>query len=94
MHMDPDVPNVASRRPTPRMQPGMVLAIEPMLTLGLHQTVVCEDDWTVISRDGSKGAHWEHTVAVTSKGLWVLTAADGGASDLVPFGIDIAPLAD
>lgn len=90
MHMEPDVPNFARRRPTPKLEVGMALAIEPMLTLGLHQTSVCEDDWTVVSRDGSRGAHWEHTVAITPTGLWVMTAFDGGEAELaardLPFG--------
>lgn len=94
MHMDPDVPNYARRRPTPRLDVGMAIAIEPMLTLGLHQTSVCEDDWTVVSRDGSRGAHWEHTVAITPGGLWVLTAPDGGEAELTARGVPFAPLGD
>lgn len=94
MHMEPDVPNYARRRPTPRLGVGMTICIEPMLTLGLHQTSVCEDDWTVVSRDGSRGAHWEHTIAITPKGLWVLTAPDGGEAELTSRGIEFGPLGD
>lgn len=94
MHMEPDVPNYARRRPTPRLGVGMAICIEPMLTLGLHQTSVCEDDWTVVSRDGSRGAHWEHTVAITPKGLWVLTAPDGGEAELASRGVGFGPLGD
>ena len=61
---------------------GLVLAIEPMVTLGTADTVVLEDDWTVATADGRQAAHWEHTVAVTPDGPWVLTAHDGGAGRL------------
>lgn len=91
MHMEPDVPNFYRLRATPRLSPGMTLAIEPMLTLGFHQTVELDDGWTVVSRDGSRGAHWENTVALTEGGLWVLTEPDGGLAQL---GERCAPLAD
>jgi len=91
MHMEPDVPNWHRRRPTPRLTVGMALAIEPMLTRGLHQTLELDDGWTVISRDGSRGAHWENTVAITERGLWVLTEPDGGEASL---GDRFGPLAD
>lgn len=91
MHMSPDVPNWYRPRPTPRLRPGMAIAIEPMLTIGTHQTLELDDDWTVVSRDGSRGSHWENTVAVTPGGAWVLTEPDGGASLL---GANFAPLAD
>lgn len=94
MHMAPDVPNFYKRGPSPRLTSGMALAIEPMLTLGLHQTSVCEDDWTVVSRDGSRGAHWEHTVAITSRGVWVLTSPDGGEAELAARGVEFGALAD
>ncbi|GAA4904695.1 type I methionyl aminopeptidase [Tessaracoccus lubricantis] len=91
MHMEPDVPNWHRRRPTPRLSVGMALAIEPMLTTGTHQTLELDDDWTVVSRDGSNGSHWENTVAITEKGIWVLTEHDGGAARL---GELFGPLAD
>ena len=91
MHMAPDVPNWYRPRPTARLLPGMALAIEPMLTLGTHHTRELADEWTVVSRDGRRGAHWENTVAITDKGAWVLTEEDGGASRL---GELFAPLGD
>lgn len=91
MHMSPDVPNWYRPRPTPRLRVGMAIAIEPMLTTGTHQTLELDDEWTVVSRDGSRGSHWENTVAVTPGGAWVLTEADGGATRL---GDAFAPLAD
>jgi methionyl aminopeptidase len=78
MHMAPDVPNFGERGRGPRLVEGMAIAIEPMITLGSAETSVLADDWTVVSTEGSPAAHWEHTVAVTSVGPWVLTAEDGG----------------
>ncbi len=91
MHMEPDVPNWYRPRPTPRLRKGMAIAIEPMLTLGSHQTLELDDEWTVVSRDGARGAHWENTVAITPGGAWVLTEPDGGAAGL---GDLFAPLGD
>jgi methionyl aminopeptidase len=54
----------------------MALAIEPMATLGARHVSVLEDDWTVSTDDGSWASHWEHTVAITEEGPWVLTALD------------------
>ena len=84
MHEPPFVPNVAPQGPGKGMalDVGLVLAIEPMVTLGTADTVVLEDDWTVATADGRQAAHWEHTVAVTPDGPWVLTAHDGGAGRL------------
>jgi methionyl aminopeptidase len=58
----------------------MALAIEPMLVLGRPETRVLDDDWTVVTADGTWSAHFEHTVAITADGPWVLTAEDGGAT--------------
>lgn len=80
MHMAPDVPNYHVRGRSPVIEPGTVLAIEPMVTRGTHRTLDLDDGWTVVSRDGSRGAHWENTVALTERGLWVLTEPDGGQS--------------
>jgi len=66
----------------PVLTEGMALAIEPMLVLGDAETEVLADDWTVITRDGSWAAHFEHTVAITADGPWVLTAEDGGQANL------------
>ncbi|MFC8732954.1 type I methionyl aminopeptidase [Luteimicrobium sp. NPDC057192] len=92
MHQDPDVPNYRTRGRGPRVRPGLCVAIEPMLTRGDGSTELCEDEWTVVTDDGSRAAHWEHTVAVLEGGLWVLTAPDGGAAGLAPFGVTVAPL--
>jgi methionyl aminopeptidase len=73
MHMDPFLPNEGSPGRGPLLAPGSVLAIEPMLTLGTGKTVVLDDEWTVTTSDGSRAAHWEHTVAVTEDGPRILT---------------------
>lgn len=73
MHMDPFLPNEGSPGRGPLLAPGSVLAIEPMLTLGSGKTLVLEDQWTVTTVDGSRAAHWEHTVAVTADGPRILT---------------------
>jgi methionine aminopeptidase type I len=80
MHMDPPVPNYGRPGRGLRLRPGMALAIEPMIMLGRPDTVLLDDGWTVITADGSWAAHFEHTVAITPEGPWVLTAEDGGAS--------------
>ena len=80
MHMDPPVPNYGRPGRGPRLRPGMALAIEPMVMLGGAETVLLDDDWTVVTADGSRAAHFEHTVAITPDGPWVLTAEDGGKS--------------
>ncbi|MDQ2812050.1 MAG: type I methionyl aminopeptidase [Actinomycetota bacterium] len=74
MHMDPPVPNVGRAGRGPRLQPGMALAIEPMVMLGGEETILLDDGWTVITADGSWAAHFEHTVAITPDGPRVLTA--------------------
>ncbi len=76
MHMDPAVPNYGKPGKGPRLVPGMALAVEPMVILGSPEVQVLDDDWTVVASDGSMAAHWEHTVAVTEDGPWVLTALD------------------
>ncbi|MGH3859267.1 type I methionyl aminopeptidase [Actinokineospora sp.] len=76
MHMDPFLPNHGKPGKGPRLRVGMAIAIEPMLTLGVEETVELEDGWTVVTADGSRAAHWEHTVAVTDDGPWVLTAPE------------------
>ncbi len=84
MHEPPYVPNLAPQGPGRGMvlEPGIVLAVEPMATLGAAEVVTLEDDWTVVTVDGRQAAHWEHTVAVTTAGPWVLTALEGGAARL------------
>ena len=87
MHEDPAVFNFAVRDAGPKVQPGLCVAIEPMITAGDQKTFIQDDDWTVETSDGSDGAHWEHSVAVHSRGIWVLTAFDGGVAGLAPYGI-------
>jgi methionyl aminopeptidase len=86
MHMDPPVPNYGRAGRGPRLQPGMALAIEPMVMLGGEETILLTDGWTVITADGSWAAHFEHTVAIMPDGPWVLTAEDGGISGFARYG--------
>jgi methionyl aminopeptidase len=87
MHEDPAVYNYQTRDLGPVIEPGLVIAIEPMITAGSQAVKILDDEWTVASKDGSDSSHWEHTVARHSGGIWVLTAEDGGAANLAPFGI-------
>ena len=73
MHMDPFLPNEGEPGRGPWLVAGSVLAIEPMLTLGTTRTRILDDEWTVVTTDGSRAAHWEHTVAVTDDGPRILT---------------------
>jgi methionyl aminopeptidase len=73
MHMDPFLPNEGAPGRGPHLAPGSVLAIEPMLTLGTTKTKVLDDEWTVVTTECSRAAHWEHTVAVTEDGPRILT---------------------
>jgi methionyl aminopeptidase len=74
LHEEPQVPNYVDRRnENPRLKEGMVLAIEPMVNAGAAGSKVLADKWTAVARDGSNSAHFEHCVAVTSSGPWVLT---------------------
>jgi methionyl aminopeptidase len=82
MHMDPPVPNYGKPGRGPVLAEGMALAIEPMLILGRRHARVLDDGWTVVSADGAWSAHFEHTVAITADGPWVLTAEDGGRGGL------------
>lgn len=82
MHQDPHVLNYRTRTRGPKLVNGTCLAIEPMITLGTPETHLLADNWAVATNDGSFAAHAEHSVAITSDGPWVLTAADGGAERL------------
>ena len=93
MHEAPSLFNYRTSDRGAEVRPGLVLAIEPMVTAGSERTYVEDDDWTVTTTDGSDGSHWEHSVALHEDGIWVLTAADGGAAGLAPFGITPAPIA-
>jgi methionyl aminopeptidase len=90
MHQPPDVPNYRCRDRGAKVRPGLVVAVEPMLAAGGPETRELADGWTVVTADGSRAAHWENTVAITAGGLWVLTAPDGGAAGLAPFGVPVA----
>jgi methionyl aminopeptidase len=88
MHMAPNVPNVVRRGDRgPKLVTGLALAVEPMVTLGTQDTDVLEDDWTVVTADGSLAAHFEHTFTLTPDGAWVLTALDGGRERLAALGV-------
>jgi methionyl aminopeptidase len=78
MHMEPAVPNYGRPGRGPRLTAGMALAVEPMVVLGDRHTDLLDDGWTVVSADRTWSAHFEHTVAITPEGPWVLTAEDGG----------------
>ncbi|GAA2986669.1 methionyl aminopeptidase [Microbacterium terrae] len=93
MHEAPSVFNYRVSDPGPEVRPGLVLAIEPMVVIGDQATFVEDDDWTVSTVDGTAGSHWEHSVAVHDDGIWVLTAPDGGAEGLAPFGVTPVPIA-
>jgi methionyl aminopeptidase len=92
MHQDPQVPNYRVRDRGPIVKSGVTVAIEPMITLGSAETDVLDDEWTVVTQDGSRAAHWEQSVAVTEAGVWVLTALDGGQERLGALGAPYAPL--
>jgi methionyl aminopeptidase len=82
MHQDPHLLNHGRPGRGPRLVPGLVLAIEPMLTLGSPRTAELDDEWTVVTVDGSPAVHVEHTFALLDDGAWVLTADDGGQARL------------
>ena len=87
MHMDPNVPNYATGGRSPVIAVGMALAVEPMVCAGARAVETLDDDWTVVTVDGLRACHWEHTVAITDEGPWVLTALDGGAARFAALGV-------
>ncbi len=87
MHQPPNVPNFGRPGKGPKLVEGLALAVEPMITLGSKETVVLEDDWTVITSDGTWAAHYENTFTLTPQGAWVLTAIDGGEAALTALGV-------
>lgn len=96
MHMDPHLLNYVDKRRllgrhNPKLVPGFCLAIEPMVSLGTPRTEVLEDDWTVITTDGTWSSHWEHSVALTEAGPIVLTSPDCGKAKLAEYGVTTAP---
>ncbi len=93
MHQEPHSVNFGKGGNGPDLIPGMALAIEPMITRGTEKTKVLSDDWTVVSQDHSRGAHFEHTYAIAPDGKpFVLTAIDGGRAELSRLGIEISEL--
>ncbi|MGI8887691.1 MAG: type I methionyl aminopeptidase [Nocardioidaceae bacterium] len=90
MHMPPSVPNYGRSGKGPKLVQGMALAIEPMITLGTIETKVLDDDWTVVTTDGSWSAHFEHSFTLTPHGALILTALDGGAVKLAELGVPCA----
>ena len=77
LHEEPQIPNFGPPGRGPVLKPGLVLAIEPMVTAGSPDVMILDDRWTAVTRDGSLSAHFEHTVAVTEDGVEVLTSHDG-----------------
>lgn len=92
MHEAPTLFNYRTADPGAKVKPGLAICVEPMMTAGSEEVFVEDDDWTVTTVDGSAGAHWEHSVAVHDGGIWVLTAPDGGAEGLAPFGVTPTPI--
>ncbi|WP_404821736.1 type I methionyl aminopeptidase [Nocardioides donggukensis] len=90
MHQPPNVPNVGRAGRGAKLVRGLALAVEPMVTLGSRHTDVLDDDWTIVTADGSFAAHFEHTFTITPDGLWILTALDGGESRLAELGVPFA----
>lgn len=90
MHMPPSVPNFGRPGKGPKLVEGLALAIEPMITMGTIETEILADDWTVVTADGSWSAHFEHSFTLTTQGVLVLTALDGGATKLAELGVPCA----
>jgi methionyl aminopeptidase len=80
LHEEPQVPNFGDPGRGPQLKPGMVLAIEPMVTMGSWEVRILDDGWTAVTKDGSLAAHFEHTIAVTESGPEVLTSKTGGSA--------------
>ena len=78
VHEEPDVPNYGKSGTGPVLKEGMVIAVEPMLTLGSPEIVILDDDWTIETEDMSLAAHYEHTVVVTKSGYKILTGGKNG----------------
>jgi methionyl aminopeptidase len=78
MHEDPQVPNYGKKGEGPKLRPGLVLAVEPMITEGARAVEILKDGWTVVTADGKLAAHFEHTIAVTDEGPRILTLREIG----------------
>ena len=87
MHQPPNVPNYGRPGRGPKLERGLALAVEPMVTLASKYTDLAPDRWTVVTDDGSWAAHFEHTFTLTPDGAWVLTALDGGRAKLAELGV-------
>jgi len=93
MHMEPHILNYGKPGNGPKIEPGMVFAIEPMITMGSERTRVLEDNWTVVTVDKSRGSHFENSYCIAPDGKpFVLTATDGGRAELARFGIEVSEL--
>ncbi|MBA3233625.1 MAG: type I methionyl aminopeptidase [Propionibacteriales bacterium] len=90
MHMPPSVPNYGRPGKGPKLVEGLAFAVEPMITMGSIDTEVLDDEWTVVTADGSSSAHFEHSFTLTREGTLVLTALDGGAARLDELGVSSA----
>ncbi len=90
MHMPPNVPNYGRPGRGPKLVEGLALAVEPMITLGTIETRVLDDEWTVVTTDGSWSAHFEHSFTLTPRGALILTELDGGAAKLAALGVPCA----
>jgi methionyl aminopeptidase len=80
LHEEPQVPNFGDPGRGPQLRPGMVLALEPMVTMGSWEVRILDDGWTAVTKDGSLAAHFEHTIAVTESGPEVLTSTTGDSA--------------
>ena len=85
LHEEPEVPNYVEGlgKSSPRLKKGMVIAIEPMVNMGTHKVKVLEDQWTVVTQDRKPSAHFEHSVAITEDGPYILSLWDPGVGDTV-----------
>jgi methionyl aminopeptidase len=87
MHQPPNVPNYGRPGRGPKLERGLALAVEPMITLGSKYAQIGEDGWTVVTEDSSWSAHFEHSFTLTPNGAWILTALDGGQAKLAELGV-------
>jgi methionyl aminopeptidase len=87
MHQPPNVPNYGRAGRGPKLERGLALAVEPMITLGSKYAQVGDDGWTVVTEDSSWSAHFEHSFTLTPNGAWILTALDGGKAKLAELGV-------
>ena len=74
LHVPPEVPNFGEKSDGPKLKSGFAMAIEPMVSAGSCEVEILDDGWTAKTKDGSLAAHFEHTVAITDKGPWILTS--------------------